>query len=744
MRATLGRAAGTIDAQRGARRVHLALGAPLGRGQRLAEDERLRRQHLALEHAARGGTAALGQRGRGRGARQPLLERRREVAHHVGVGAPLTREHRDGFAVHEAMAREEASEARHVARDGRDPQGQALLRREAPGLVGRGIAGEVGGLQQRGVRKVEDAVLPVHVDGHVQDAHAPGGRPPHETQAAGSQEERVLLGLEERMRAEDRGAGVRRRALQACRDPLADARRRRRDDEEGRDGQSRQLVQRRERIEQHVEALDAHVVAPGADQQAGLARARAEQAAEHVPHARARLAAREAVARGHEGGCIQDVGEQGLRATAVHQRALVGGRLAHGGEDVGVARGRRLERVLGAHAERLRGLGRRLALERAQGLPAGAGQRAAQHRGVRLEHRAHAGQRLGEVQEGGRCAPLVSVQDRAPTTRRDALRVPALDHPARGGAEEHGLQVVPARAERVDLVLVPQGAEQPVLLGVQPRELDEDRARPTRDLPVPHAHRQARGATAFGEVGLRGVVHEPLRGLGQEPRSDADVVGPQALDAPRGAAADHGVHAADRVADLPGDLEERRVGLRRTAGTGVRGRSSGGLGRAHAWTSGRTGRGAPTRRARSSSTFMKLMYASCGRLVGAEVLVHVAVGEPLRAHVVEVVRGREPPPVVEQRRRRPPRADALGSSRVEREVRRALHRVAEPGGQVALGVGPGDRVRHVERRAGPRAGHDLATACGSRSAGARGPRSGRPSRKSKMPVSAHWCSPNVS
>ena len=41
-----------------------------------------------------------------------------------------------------------------------------------------------------------------------------------------------------------------------------------------------------------------------------------------------------------------------------------------------------------------------------------------------------------------------------------------------------------------------------------------------------------------------------------------------------------------------------------------------------------------------------------GRLVGVEVLVHVAVGEPLGAHVVEVVGGLQLAPVVDQDRRR--------------------------------------------------------------------------------------------
>jgi hypothetical protein len=94
-----------------------------------------------------------------------------------------------------------------------------------------------------------------------------------------------------------------------------------------------------------------------------------------------------------------------------------------------------------------------------------------------------------------------------------------------------------------------------------------------------------------------------------------------------------------------------------------------------------------------------------GRVVGAEVLVDVAVGPVLRAHVVEVVGGGELAPVLEDVRGVCWRGVAGGfcvaaaltvgpsSGRLLEGV--VLHGVAAPGGEVALGVGPGDEVRHV-------------------------------------------------
>jgi len=76
--------------------------------------------------------------------------------------------------------------------------------------------------------------------------------------------------------------------------------------------------------------------------------------------------------------------------------------------------------------------------------------------------------------------------------------------------------------------------------------------------------------------------------------------------------------------------------------------------------------------------------------------VHVAVGPPLRAHVVQVIGGGELAPVFE---------DVVitggvpGLHRLLQPIqlgrRILLHRVAQPGGQIPLGVRPGDGVGNI-------------------------------------------------
>ncbi len=105
-----------------------------------------------------------------------------------------------------------------------------------------------------------------------------------------------------------------------------------------------------------------------------------------------------------------------------------------------------------------------------------------------------------------------------------------------------------------------------------------------------------------------------------------------------------------------------------------------------------------------------------GRVVRAEVLVHVAVGPVLRAHVVEVVRGLELAPGVDKAgvfRRLHGLLDV-----VDRLERRVLDGVALPGRKVSFGVGPRDRRVYVVGRVfGVPFLHDLAGRAGADAAG---------------------------
>ncbi len=240
----------------------------------------------------------------------------------------------------------------------------------------------------------------------------------------------------------------------------------------------------------------------------------------------------------------------------VEELGLARGDLADGGEDVGFARGDRLHRVLGAHAAGFGGFLGRTALEAGLGRLAAGGDRAAEDRRVGGENSPDVGGFVLEMEEAGGRHPLVELRHGAKTARGHALAEPLLDDDAGGVAEEHGLVVVPAAEERIDLVMLPESGEHGVLLGEEAGELDEDRARTTGDLPTADADRHAERATALAEVGEALLFLEPLVATGEEPRTDRDVVVAEAGDEGLRLRRDDRVDAADLVADFPGDFEE--------------------------------------------------------------------------------------------------------------------------------------------------------------------------------------------
>jgi len=153
----------------------------------------------------------------------------------------------------------------------------------------------------------------------------------------------------------------------------------------------------------------------------------------------------------------------------------------------------------------------------------------------------------------------VGVHDRALVLGSQELLPPALDHEPGGVPEQHGLDVVPAAVDRVDLVVLPQLGEDPVLLLVELGELDQDRARATGDAPAPHAHRDAHRPARLAEGLEPALLLELEVALGgrQQPGPDGHVVVTVQVDQALRLGRDHGVDAADLVADFPADLENR-------------------------------------------------------------------------------------------------------------------------------------------------------------------------------------------
>ena len=104
---------------------------------------------------------------------------------------------------------------------------------------------------------------------------------------------------------------------------------------------------------------------------------------------------------------VEAVGQDRRRAPPMERLGLLGGDLAHGGEDVGGARGHALERVLGDDVDVARGLLRGSSLETGERQLAQSRERASEHGGVGGEHRADRGRVLVDVEQRGARHPLV-------------------------------------------------------------------------------------------------------------------------------------------------------------------------------------------------------------------------------------------------------------------------------------------------------------------------------------------------
>ncbi len=79
------------------------------------------------------------------------------------------------------------------------------------------------------------------------------------------------------------------------------------------------------------------------------------------------------------------------------------------------------------------------------------------------------------------------------------------------------------------------------------------------------------------------------------------------------------------------------------------------------------------------------------RFVGTEIFVNVAIGKPLRAHIIKVVGGLQFPPgveklgITERLHNAFQPIDAFGG--------RVLYGIAQPGGEITVDIGPGHRIR---------------------------------------------------
>ena len=246
--------------------------------------------------------------------------------------------------------------------------------------------------------------------------------------------------------------------------------------------------------------------------------------------------------------------------------------IAHRGEHVGLARTHTFERMLGLHTVRACQLVERLAAEPARGLVARVRlgrdterrQRPAEHRRVRREDRANARNALLQMEQGCPRHPLVRLHDGPAMERGEELLPPALDHHARGRREQHRLDIVPVARDRVDFVPLPETRQDAVLLFVEAREADQDAARPTGDAPAPDPDRHAELTARLDEVLVAGLFVERRlhASAARQLRAHRDVVVAEAFDRGHRLARQHGVDAADLVADLPADLEQLERTLR--------------------------------------------------------------------------------------------------------------------------------------------------------------------------------------
>ena len=550
--------------QRAARQPELhdaRLAARLHRVERLVVGLQVVGVEVLPRRAPRRLAAPRAQRLAALGLVQERLDRLGGRGDHLLVGDALARDHDDPVLGAEPRGVGPPAEAGEVGGDRGHADRERFLRRVAPRLVVGRVDAEVGGGEHGLVLAPQQVVVRAQVGRDLHDLDAAAGRVV-EAQPRAVRVHRVVLLVEEVVRAQAQRAVRCGGALEALGQLPAHAGVAGGHQQERDHPASLALLDVGQRVEQQLDALVVELVAARQREERRVGDVFAELRGCDRREVGAR---RGAVALGElrHHRHVDAVGQQRRDLSLVQQLGLGGGDLADRREDVRRARAGALDRVLGLHAVVFGELRRRLAAEtvvhgRGIGRDPERRQGAAEHRGVRGEDRADARDPLLQVEQCCAGHPLVRLHDGPAVERRQVLLPPELDDLRRRRREQHRLDVVPVARDRVDLVALPEAGEDAVLLFVEPREPDQDAARPARDAPAADADRHADPAALADElVVARLVVERRLRaGPARELRADRDVVVAEALHRGHGLGRQHRVDAPDLVAHLPADLEQ--------------------------------------------------------------------------------------------------------------------------------------------------------------------------------------------
>ena len=217
------------------------------------------------------------------------------------------------------------------------------------------------------------------------------------------------------------------------------------------------------------------------------------------------------------------VGGHDVGGAAQQYPALVCGKIAHGGEDVGVGCRGSLHGVAVHHAifacQGVTVHGGELLVER----NTLAGHAAAHNGGVGGEDGADGQSAVLKVHHAGTSHPLVELSHDL-AGRADIVAGEALHDFACGIAEQEGLDVFPVAVERIDAVFLPIVGEDLVLVGDEILEIDQDGYRFARDVPAADPNAQSLVGCEFSPGFEEFVVHYELGVLtGVHPNVRADV-----------------------------------------------------------------------------------------------------------------------------------------------------------------------------------------------------------------------------
>ena len=432
----------------------------------------------------------------------------------------------------------------------------------APGLVPGGEHAEVAAGKHVEVRHIEEAVLAVEHGGHEEHLNGVVFGVVQAVAAAGV-EDGIVLGAVELVAGEEAvfgmgGIGMHGRiAVHGIGVGAGMAAHHEHEGQHLLAGALEGLLGLGERVDEEVHALVVMLVAAGADEDAGVfGQFAAQELVHRGEHGGAVLLSLFAfLAVVEDGGKVEAVGGDHIGLAAEEVAGFFGGDAAHGGEDVGFAGTHGFHGALGHHVEAggfLRGgdlghAGIDVHIVAAHG--------AAEHRGVRGEHRADEGGQRLEGEDAGAAHPFVEVGDAVDLLAGGQHLMDGGDDFAAGVAEGHGLDVVPAAGKGVHAEAFPELTQE--LVGVVAAvEVHQDDAGTAGDLPAAKAAAQIlvlegvadgipAGLVRFGEVGV-------VLGVG----ADEEVFAVEGAHGLLRLAGNDFIDAADFVAHFPAYFEK--------------------------------------------------------------------------------------------------------------------------------------------------------------------------------------------